>query len=53
VSDCPGDHFNLEAKTLYALFRQADKQTYSAVLILEEGIQEDAAVWNRLSLAMR
>lgn len=54
IAACPGDHFMLEAHTLYALFRLADKQTYSSVLILDEGIQNDAALLNRLhhSLAM-
>jgi L-threonylcarbamoyladenylate synthase len=48
VTACPGDHFTLDAYDLYALFRLADKQKYSSVLILDEGMQEDTALLNRL-----
>lgn len=48
VAGCAGDHFVLSAHDLYALFRLADKEKYNSVLILDEGMQNDAALLNRL-----
>lgn len=44
-----GDHFQLSAKELYALFRYADVQKYSSILILgDEVLLSDCALKNRL-----
>lgn len=53
VEGCPGDHFTLSAHALYALFRLADKDNYSSILILYDQLQAaDLALHNRLMMSI-
>lgn len=51
VEGCKGEHFTLSAQALYALFRLADKDNYSAILILYDQAA-DPALHNRLSMSI-
>ena len=47
-----GDHFPLSASQLYAMFRRADAEGHSGILILcDEIVSQDAALKNRLMRA--
>jgi len=53
VAGCLGEHFVLSPRSLYALFRLADKENYSAILILYDELQAaDPALQNRMILSI-